>query len=66
MEFEPLLEAAEAATLLRVHVKTVQSMARAGTIPCARMGKYWRFRKSALDAWVGEQLSLTNQSRRVS
>jgi excisionase family DNA binding protein len=65
VEFEPLLEAAEAATLLRIHVKTLQSMARAGTVPCARMGKYWRFRKSVLDAWVEDQLISDHQSRRV-
>lgn len=66
MEFESLLDASEAATLLRIHVKTLQSMARAGSIPCARMGKYWRFRKSALDAWVTDRLTSDYQSRRAS
>lgn len=54
--FEPLLDVPEAAELLKVHPKTVQAFARAGRIPCMRMGKYWRFRASALDAWVREQL----------
>jgi excisionase family DNA binding protein len=64
--FEPILSADEAADLLRIHVKTFQAMARAGEVPCTRMGKYWRFRKSALDRWVSQQLESGHQSRRVS
>lgn len=63
--FEPLLDVQEAATLLRIHPKTMQSLARSGAIPCARMGKYWRFRASALDAWVHGQIDCEYQSRRV-
>ena len=63
--FEPLLAVPEAAELLRVHPKTLQAMARAGTVPCIRMGKYWRFRASALDAWVRERLESNHRSRRV-
>ena len=65
-EFEPLLDVQEAADLLRIHPKTVQAWARAGRLPCLRMGKYWRFRKSALEVWVAEQLESSHQSRRVS
>lgn len=50
--FEPLLTADEAAECLRVHVKTLQKLAREQRVPCVRMGKYWRFRLSALDQWV--------------
>ena len=64
--FEPLLTADEAAKLLRIHTKTLQAMARAGKLPCIRMGKYWLFRKSLLDVWVSEQIQSGNQSRRVS
>ena len=53
--FEPLLTAEEAAQHLRIHVKTVQKLAREQRIPCVRLGKYWRFRLSALDAWVTAQ-----------
>ena len=56
--FEPLLSAEEAAEHLRIHVKTVQKMARDGAIPRIRMGKYWRFRLSALDQWVSAQQEL--------
>ena len=63
--FERLLDAPEAASLLRMHPKTLQAMARAGTVPCIRMGKYWRFRASSLDVWVRNRLQSEHQSRRV-
>jgi len=64
--FEPLLSAAQAAPLLGLHEKTVQSMARSGEIPCIRMGKYWKFRESVLDAWVRDKLISDHQSRCAS
>jgi excisionase family DNA binding protein len=57
-DFEPILTAEEAAGHLRIHTKTLQKMAREGVVPGIRMGKYWRFHLSALDAWVR---SLQNQ-----
>lgn len=58
-QFEPLLSAEEAAEHLRVHVKTLQKLARERRVPSVRMGKYWRFRLSALDQWVtGQQESM--------
>lgn len=50
--FEPLLSTEEAAAHLRMHPKTLQRMARQGQVPSIRIGKYWHFRLSALDAWV--------------
>jgi excisionase family DNA binding protein len=64
--FEPLLSVPEAAKLLCIHPKTLQALARSGEVPCLRMGKYWRFRASSLDAWVENQLISDHQSRRVS
>jgi excisionase family DNA binding protein len=55
MEFEPLLSADEAAAYLRIHTKTLQKLAREQRVPCVRMGKYWRFRLSALDRYVTAQ-----------
>jgi excisionase family DNA binding protein len=49
-EFEPLISTDEAAGLLGIHIKTLQLMARKGRIPGKRIGKFWRFRKSELDA----------------
>lgn len=64
--FEPLLGVPEAAKLLCVHPKTLQALARAGSVPCVRFGKYWRFRASVLDEWVRERLISGHQSWRVS
>jgi excisionase family DNA binding protein len=64
--FEPLLSAEEAAEHLRIHVKTVQRFAREKRIPCVRMGKYWRFRLSALDRWVLAQQNRISQPFLVS
>ncbi len=64
--FEPLLGVEEAAALLKIHPKTLQALCRAGTIPCARLGKYWRFRASALDSWVAHRLQFDHQSRCMS
>ena len=53
--FEPLLTAEEAAEHLRIHVKTLQKLARQQRVPNVRMGKYWRFRLSSLDRWLSAQ-----------
>jgi excisionase family DNA binding protein len=63
--FEPLLTAEEAASYLRMHTKTLQRFARSGIVPCARMGKYWRFRLSALDLWVRGHQNQPSQPLRV-
>ena len=60
-EFEHLLSAEEAAAHLRIHTKTLQKFAREGQVPCVRMGKYWRFRLSALDVWVRAQENRCSQ-----
>ena len=52
--FEPLLDTEQAATLLRIHPKTLQKLARAGTVEGVRIGKLWRFRASALNAWLAK------------
>lgn len=55
--FEPVLKTEEAAAPLRVHPKTLQRMARQGRVPAFRIGDLWRFRASALDAWLRSGIS---------
>jgi len=50
--FEPILDTEEAATLLKIHPKTLQKLARNGRIPGFRIGKLWGFRASALNRWL--------------
>jgi excisionase family DNA binding protein len=52
--FEPLLDVAEAAKLLRIHPKTLRLKARCGVIPAVQIGRVWRFRASALNRWLDE------------
>jgi excisionase family DNA binding protein len=52
VEFEPLLDACEAANLLRIHPKTIQRLARLGYVPAFRVGKFWRYRASDLEKWL--------------
>ncbi len=51
-KFEPLLDSEEAAALLKIHPKTLQKLARRGEIVAIQIGKLWRFRASALNAWL--------------
>ena len=50
--FEPLLDAAEAARLLRIHPKTLQKLTRVGRVPAYRVGRFWRYRGSDLEMWL--------------
>ena len=51
--YEPLMNEKQAAQFLGgLHPKTVQRMARRGELPHCRVGKYYRFRASELDARI--------------
>lgn len=47
-----LLTAEEAAKYLRLHVKSVYRLARAGKIPARKVGGSWRFHRLALERWL--------------
>ena len=51
-EFEPLLDAEEAARLLKMHPKTIQKLARRGEVVGVRVGRFWRFRVTALNLFL--------------
>jgi excisionase family DNA binding protein len=51
-EFEPLLDVAEAAMLLRMHPRTLRAKARKRIIPAIQVGRRWRFRASTLNSWL--------------
>ena len=53
----PLLTTEEAAALLKIDPLTLQRLARAGQIPALKIGKLWRFSKSALDEWLRSKVS---------
>jgi excisionase family DNA binding protein len=53
-----VLNSEDAASLLRLHVKTVLRLARQGKIPGCKVGGEWRFTRSELLdwLWVDEEL----------
>jgi excisionase family DNA binding protein len=55
--FEPLLDVAEAARLLRMHPRTLRTKARERIIPAVQIGRRWRFRASTLNDWLGKLAS---------
>src|SRR5229473_1770143 len=56
-QFEPLLNDEQAAHLLgNMHPRTLQRLARTGVIPAIKIGRFWFFRASTLDAWVSSQV----------
>jgi len=55
--FERLLDSDEAASLLGIHKKTLQRMARNGEVPGFQIGDLWRFRASALNEWLASKLA---------
>jgi len=48
-----MLSAEDAARLLRLNVKRVQALARAGRLPAARVGRKWLFRREDLESMLG-------------
>lgn len=56
MSCEPLIGADEAASILKLHEKTVKRLAGEGVIPGMKIGRLWRFRASALDSWLKSQI----------
>jgi len=60
--FEPLLDSTEAAKLLQIHPKTLQKLARAGSVPAHLLCGLWRFRASELDQWLRTEVSSKSHS----
>jgi excisionase family DNA binding protein len=56
---EPLIDAALAGKILKLHSKTVLRMARAGKLPGIKLGRVWRFRESSLDVWLRARLKFS-------
>jgi excisionase family DNA binding protein len=61
MHFEPLIDSAAAAELLKIHRKTLERMALRGEIPGHKIGRFWRFRSSELDEWLRSRVNSGRQ-----
>jgi excisionase family DNA binding protein len=56
---DEILTAREAATLLKVHKRTVYRLAEEGIIPGSRIGHRWRFSKANILALVKSQSAVS-------
>ena len=54
---EPLLDSDEAASIMKIHPKTLQKLARKGIVRGVHVGKLWRFRASEIEHWITNQLA---------
>jgi len=44
----------EVAEYLRIPRSSLYKLAQQGKIPCQKVGRHWRFRREAIDVWLGE------------
>ncbi len=58
---EALLTVNEVAALLKIGKQTIERWSRSGTIPCAKMGKAYRYRQSDIMAWFEGKLEVSRR-----
>ena len=58
-----VLDSHGAAELLHVHLSTVQELAREGKLPGRKVGKDYRFLRSALLAWLAQVMPGSTAAR---
>lgn len=58
---ERLLTSKEASEVLKIHPKVLERMAKRGEVPALKVGKFWRYRASALNAWINSRLQSGRQ-----
>ncbi|MCL2601760.1 MAG: PTS sugar transporter subunit IIA [Treponema sp.] len=59
MPEDDILTIDEVAKYLRVSERTVYDWAQKGEIPSGKIGTVWRFKKTELERWVNERLSVS-------
>lgn len=57
--FKPLLNLEEAASVLGMHWKALERMARDRKAPAFKVGERWKFRLTSLNAWLEHGLNST-------
>ncbi|GHT79681.1 PTS fructose transporter subunit IIA [Spirochaetia bacterium] len=57
---DDILTIEEVAKYLRVSERTVYDWAQKGEIPAGKIGTVWRFKKSEMEKWVNDRLSVRN------
>jgi excisionase family DNA binding protein len=62
---EALLTSKEASQILKIHPKVLERMAKRGEVPALKVGKFWRYRATTLDAWISSRLQSSRQPCRM-
>jgi excisionase family DNA binding protein len=62
---EGLLTSKEASQILKIHPKVLERMAKRGEVPALKVGKFWRYRATTLDAWINSRLQSGRQPCRM-
>jgi excisionase family DNA binding protein len=62
---EALLTTKEASQILKIHPKVQERMAKRGEVPALKVGKFWRYRATTLDAWINSRLQSARQPCRM-
>ena len=62
---EVLLTSKEASQILKIHPKVLERMAKRGEVPALKVGKFWRYRATTLDAWINSRLQSRCQPCRM-
>ena len=59
MLHDEIMTIEEVARYLKLKPQTVYKWAQEGTIPGAKFGKEWRFRRKILDEWIDSSIALS-------
>ena len=59
-DFPEVMTIQETSEYLRVPVSSLYKLAQDGKIPCQKVGRHWRFKKTALDNWLDPNLNVIN------
>lgn len=52
-----MLTIEELAAYLKIAKSTLYKLSQEGRIPAQKVGRHWRFRKVAIDRWLGDPAS---------
>ena len=61
--FPQIMTIGETAQYLRISQSSLYKLAQGGRIPCQKVGRHWRFRREAIDLWLGERLTHVNSGQ---
>ena len=58
MSDEALMDTAEVARYLKMHVKTIVNMVERGDLKAYKVGRQWRYRRSDIDAYLEQRRNI--------